>query len=237
MDDMRQRPYPREFNMCFGPDSLPLDVDAPDPGVAGCWLPWPRGDLLAMGDNGLLAWEWLAAWCPTELAKIPPNDVYDHFRQKNDRIREAHRAMLEWLLVHKPQGADPDEWEDEAYDQAWAAVRAEWIEMKKEVEEPVYDTDWIDDIENTTVLQLAELAGHVMNFVAHRPNLKWPKWTTYWGMDINRMRDILHHQLTPLQRHLVYSEAKRLVHARDLHTDPNYQALAQYPTPNYKDPT
>ena len=233
MDDMRQRLYPWEFELCFGPDSLPLAVDAPEPHIARCWLPWPRGDRLAMGDNGLLAWEWLAAWCPGELAKIPQDDVHAHFRQINDHIRQAFQAMLEWQLARKPQGADPEEWEDAAYEHAWAAVRAEWIELKKEVEEPVYDPDWIGDLENTVVMQIEELAGYVMDFVSHRPNLKWPKWTTYWGMGIDGMRDILHQQLTPLQRHLVYSEAKRQVHDTCLHTDPNYQALAHYPTPNY----
>lgn len=232
MDDLGKRPYPAEFGTIFGPDSLPLDVDQPEPHIARCWLPWPRGDLLRMGRNGQLAWEWMAAWCPTQLAKIP-HGVYWHFRQINEHIREVYGAMVRRLVAAKPEDADPDEREDAAYEQDRATIRAEWIDLGKEADEPIYDPGWIEDIENAVEMQLAEFAGYVMDVVSHRPNLRWPRCTTYWGMGIDGMRDILRRQLAPPQRHLVYCEAKRRTYDQGRHTDPRCRAVAQYPTPSY----
>ena len=66
-----------------------------------------------------------------------------------------------------PEGADPDDWEGAAHEQAWSAVRAEWIEPRKEVDEPVYDPGWIEETENTAEMQSAAR------------DRDWPKWS--WG--------------------------------------------------------
>lgn len=207
-----------------------LRIDPPPPEVARCWLPWPRGDRLRMGTYGLMAWEWRAAWCPQELAAMAPEQVYQAFKTLDGQIGEFYRDLRGRLAARMAPTMSAENRDERAGREAWQVVVAEWIKTPKEVEQAVYHPSWIDEIERAVTMQIEELAGYVMSFGAQRAPAGPPEIENHWGEGLATVQEMLD-LLTPLQRHLVFSEARRQVMDRRLDRTPGYEQLAGYPAP------
>ena len=235
MQDYRQQTQPEGVDFARQPRRLVEQWVPPD--VARYWVPYPVMRRDDIGWAGYLAWVWRAAWCPFELARIDPAKVVEVFSGLGEEIEAEYEALvgrfnLE-LSVREPW-MEPAQRENEARRRAERIIVPEWIEVPAEVEARVFCADFLEGIESAAAMPIGELAELVVSWVGHQPSLLRPTpWRTDWAMTSDELRELLR-WLHPVERHMVYCEARRQVYAHGLHRDGRFHALAAYPAPDYR---
>jgi len=194
------------------------------------------------------AWLWQATWAPYTLAKLMNSTpggtsveahVTSHFQTVNDRcwemkdqITQTQTAALDAHLSGQQRQAAQQRIEE----QAEAIVRAEWVQIPKEVPFPAYDPEIDPEMFLVGELEYvgkAELVEGVVWSVQNATSLDQP---TPVNMTVADLQATLDHRLSRLERHLVFSDAKRWAQQAIKKMAPKPEALvnlAQYPVPPY----
>ena len=207
------------------------------------WEPIP-----ALEEWAKAAWEWQATWAPHTLSKLMEatpramtvqQHLEAHFGDLNDRCW----AMLDQISQHRmslmPAGLTAQQTADaerEARQQAAGIVRAEWVEIPKEVPHPAYDPELdtemftVGDLEYTSREEIVEGVTWAVQSATSPDDL------TPMEMTVRDLQHLLDHRLRRVERHLVFNDAHqwaRATHKKLGHAPEKLLPLLTYPAPPY----
>ena len=194
------------------------------------------------------AWLWQATWAPYTLAKLMSatpagtsveDHVTRHFQTVGDRCWEMVGQITQTQTAALPanlSGQERQSAESGVQTEAEAIVRAEWVQIPKEVPFPAYDPEIDPEMFLVGELEYvgkAELVEGVVWSVQNATSLDQP---TPVNMTVGDLQAVLDRRLSRLERHLVFSDASRWAQQAIKKMKPKPEALvdlAAYPVPPY----
>ena len=222
---------------------IQLTLPAPEVAPMVCWEPVP-----ALEEWALAAWEWQAMWTPFTLGKLMRRTptgtaTEDHVAAHFNEIGSRCWAMWAQIADHQTQALPPGLGEHqmrrarrEIDRRAAQMVRAEWVQIPKEVDYPAYDPALdceMFEISGLEHLGRAELADGVIWAAAQATD---PEQATPALMTVADLQHALDHRISRVERHLVFTEAAQWARrtAKSAHGAPEgLRGLLAYPIPVY----
>lgn len=221
---------------------IQLTLPTPEVAPLRCWEPVP-----ALEEWAMAAWQWQAMWAPFTLAKLmrrtPQNTTaVEHVSAHFNEIGERCWAMWTQIKDHKMSGLPPAlgerqmrQAEHEIDIRAAQMVRAEWVQIPKEVDYPAYDPNLdceMFEMAGLEYLGRAEMAEAVIWAATKATD---PGQRTPALMTVDDLQHALDHRLSRAERHLVFTEAA--LWARRAHkagsAPRRLRGLLAYPIPAY----
>ena len=222
---------------------IQLTLPAPEVAPLRCWEPVPD-----LEEWALAAWQWQAMWAPFTLAKLMRRTptgtaTEDHVTAHFNRIGERCWAMWTQITEHQmsalPTGLGEHQMrhaEREIDRLAAQMVRAEWVQIPKEVDYPAYDPALdceMFEISGLEHLGRAELADGVIWAAVQATG---PDQATPAQMTVADLQHALDHRISRAERHMVFTQAAQWARrtAKATQTAPEgLRGLLAYPIPAY----